>query len=124
MSCIPSNGVKITFFYYPFNLEFSKNFDKYAKLPDPLTLAAMKAYALGRRSKWKDYVDLFFISKKHSLSAIIKKSRQIFGKEFNEKNFRAQLSYFKDIDRSENIIYRPGYKVSDEIIKKNFVNSV
>ena len=24
-------------------------------------LAAMKAYALGRRAKWKDYVDLYFI---------------------------------------------------------------
>lgn len=112
------DGVKITFFYYPFDLDFSKNFDKYAKLPDLLTLAAMKAYALGRRSKWKDYVDLFFVSKKHSLAAIIKKSKQIFGNEFNEKNFRAQLSYFKDIDYTEKIIYKPDYKVSDEIIKK------
>ena len=28
-----------------------------------LTLAAMKAYVLGRRAKWKDYVDLYFIMK-------------------------------------------------------------
>ena len=28
---------------------------------DLLDLAAMKAYALGRRSKWKDYVDLYFL---------------------------------------------------------------
>ena len=31
------------------------------RLPSLLTLAAMKAYALGRRSKWKDYVDLYFL---------------------------------------------------------------
>ena len=32
-------------------------------MPDLLHLAAMKAYALGRRAKWKDYVDLYFILK-------------------------------------------------------------
>ena len=30
-------------------------------MPSLLSLAAMKAYALGRRSKWKDYVDLYFL---------------------------------------------------------------
>jgi len=32
-------------------------------MPDLLTLAAMKAFALGRRSKWKDYVDLYYLIK-------------------------------------------------------------
>lgn len=27
-------------------------------MPDLLTLAAMKAYALGRRAKWKDYEEI------------------------------------------------------------------
>jgi hypothetical protein len=30
-------------------------------MPTLLSLAAMKAFSLGRRAKWKDYVDLYFL---------------------------------------------------------------
>lgn len=117
------NGVRVTFFYYPFKINFTKKFDNIIKLPDLLTLAAMKAYALGRRAKWKDYVDIYFIAKNyHGIGDIIKKVRKIFGHEFNEKIFRAQLSYFKDIDYSEKVIYLPGSKVPDSVIKKELIN--
>lgn len=116
------NSVKFTFLYYPFPIKFSKNFNKLIKLPDLLTLAAMKAYALGRRAKWKDYIDLYFIMKKYfSLNQITKKAKNIFGKEFNEKIFRVQLAYFKDIDYSESIIYLKGQKVANEKIKKELI---
>lgn len=116
------NSVKFTFLYYPFPIKFSKNFNKLIKLPDLLTLAAMKAYALGRRAKWKDYIDLYFIMKKYfSLNQIRKKAKNIFGKEFNEKIFRVQLAYFKDIDYSESIIYLKGQKVANEKIKKELI---
>ena len=91
---ILTKGVKFTFLYLSYKIKFSKNFDSVVKLPDLLTLAAMKAFALGRRVKWKDYVDLYFIMNNHfSIDKIVKKSKQIFGKEFNEKIFRAQLAY-------------------------------
>src|SRR3989338_3189846 len=62
------NGVKITFFRYPFRIEFKDSLDNIIKVADLLTLAAMKAYALGRRAKWKDYVDMYFIFKNsHSI---------------------------------------------------------
>ena len=54
------NGVKITFFQYPFPIDTECSFENIFRLPSLLTLAAMKAYALGQRSKWKDYVDLYF----------------------------------------------------------------
>jgi hypothetical protein len=93
--------VKITFLHYPFKIYFTKKAEDIIKMPDLLTLAAMKAYALGRRAKWKDYIDLYYILKNHhSVSEISKKAKAIFKKEFNEKNFRAQLAYFKDIDFS------------------------
>lgn len=120
---IITNGVRLTFFYYPFKINFSKNFDDIIKLPDLLTLAAMKAHALGRRAKWKDYVDLYFIMKHyHGIDRIIKKAEKIFGNEFNEKIFRTQLSYFKDIDYSEKIIYMKGFKIDDKIIKKGLID--
>lgn len=92
-------------------------------MPSLLTLAAMKAYALGMRAKWKDYVDLYFIMKDfHSLSEIIQQAEKIFGDEFNEKIFRTQLSYFKDINYSEEITYKNGFGVSDEVVKRGLVD--
>ena len=49
------NGVKLTFFQYPFQIVANERFKDVFRLPSLLSLAAMKAYALGRRSKWKDY---------------------------------------------------------------------
>ena len=82
----------------------------------------MKAYTLGRRAKWKDYVDLYFIMKNfYSVIEINKKAKQIFSTEFNEKMFRAQLSYFKDIDYSEKIMYMKEFKVDDKVMKKDLI---
>ena len=58
-----AHQVKITFFHYPFEIPYKDTVDNFLKMPDLLTLAAMKAYALGRRAKWKDYVNLYFILK-------------------------------------------------------------
>ncbi len=111
-----------TFFYYPFQLEFSEHWEDILRLPDLETLAAMKAYALGRRAKWKDYVDLYFIIKRfHSVKQIMKKCEQIFKGEFNEKIFREQLGYFDDIDYSEEVVFLPGQEVADNKIKKELI---
>ncbi len=116
------NGVRFTFFCYMFKIIFSENFDNVIKLPDLLTLAAMKAYALGRRPKWKDYVDLYFIIKDHySVKEISETAEKIFGKEFNEKLFRRQLSYFDDMDHREQVVWKKGFETSDEIIKKALI---
>lgn len=112
------NKVKITFLYYPFVIERLVDFDDYIKLPDLLTLGAMKAFALGRRAKWKDYVDLYFIFQKYSFQELIDKTYSIFKNEFNEKLFRVQLSYFEDIDYSEEINYMPGFEKNDQDIKQ------
>jgi hypothetical protein len=75
-------------------------------MPSLLDLAAMKAYALGHRAKWKDYVDIYMIIRDHfTVQEISKKAYEIFGEMFSEKMFRNQLSYFKDIDYSDEIEY-------------------
>lgn len=112
------NGIKITFYTYPYKLIYAKKFDEIIKMPDLLVLAAMKAFALGRRAKWKDYVDLYFILKKYSLKEIIGKANKIFDSQFNAKLLREQLSYHADINYSEPIEYLPGMAVEDEVIKK------
>ena len=116
------NGVKFTFFQFPYQINFSESFGDVIKLPDLLTLAALKAFALGRRAKWKDYVDLYFILKAHhTVSEITAKGREVFGNEFNEKIFRTQLAYFEDIDYSEQISYKDGFSITDETIKQALV---
>jgi len=116
------NEVKITFFHYPFKIDYEVDFDNILRTPSLLTLAAMKAYALGMRAKWKDYVDLYFIMRDyHSFSEIVEQTRAIFGSEFNEKVFRSQLSYFEDINYSEKVIYKKGYEVSDDEIRKSLI---
>ena len=114
------NDVKFTFYQYPFKINATEKLDDILRLPNLLDLAAMKAYAMGRRSKWKDYIDLYFILKDHfSIQQISERTSELFGQLFSEKLFRAQLSYFKDIDYSEPVefLVQP---VPDEEIK-NFL---
>ena len=100
------NGVKLTFFQYPFPVVPEDGFGKVFRMPSLISLAAMKAYAMGRRSKWKDYVDLYFLLTKHfTLEEVSAKATELFGELFSEKLFRAQLSYFDDIDYTEQVDY-------------------
>ena len=112
-------NVQFTFFHYPFPIKFKEKFEEIIKVPDLLTLGAMKAYALGRRPKWKDYVDLYFILKDfYNLQDLAEKAKKIFKEEFNEKIFRNQLAYFEDIDYSEEVIYKKGIETGEDKIKK------
>ena len=98
------NGVKVTFFQYPFEIIAKQDVDGVFRIPTLLDLAAMKAYALGRRSKWKDYADLYFLLKEHfTIQQVSERASTIFGELFSEKMFRAQLCYFEDIDYSEEV---------------------
>jgi hypothetical protein len=111
-------NVKLTFFEYPYSLEASVDFEKTFRMPDLLTLAAMKAFALGRRSKWKDYVDLYFLLKNcFVMDDIVKKAESIYGQEFIAKLFYSQLAYHKDIDYTEEVDFMDGYRVESEDIK-------
>lgn len=112
------NDVKFTFFQYPYKIKASVNFKDYLRMPDLLDLAVMKAFALGRRSKWKDYVDIYFIIKYYfSTDQIADRATSIFGQLFSEKLFRAQLCYFDDVDYTEPIDFITTPVVESEIRK-------
>jgi hypothetical protein len=117
------NGVKITFFEFPYSIEAEIIFDKTLRIPDLLTLSAMKAFALGGRSKWKDYVDLYFIIKDHySIEEITIKAKSLFQGAFNTMLFKKQLCFFDDINYSEIPVYLPGFEVSDDEVKEFLVD--
>ena len=116
-----SLGVQITFFDYPYPIEANLEFEDYLRLPDLITLGAMKLLALGHRAKWKDYLDLYFILEKYSLKTLLNKAKKIFGDEFNERILREQLAYFDDIDWNEEVIFKEGFDVKPEVVKKKLI---
>jgi len=100
------NNVKLTFFQYPFPIPHTVNYDKYILMPNLLDLAAMKAFVLGRISKWKDYVDLYFLIKYHfTVNEIAERVLIYFTDLFSEKLFRSQLAYHNFINFEEEVIY-------------------
>ena len=112
-------GVRLTFLRYPYPITFTESFENVIKIPDLLTLTAMKAQVLGRRAKWKDYVDFYFIIKNYcKIDEIVSKAKKIFSSEFNEKLLRVQMAYFKDVDYTEKVIYMKGFRTKDDIIRK------
>ncbi len=78
---------------------------------------------MGRRAKWRDYVDLYFILKDHhDLKEISARAGEIFGAYFNEKLFREQLCFFDDIDHSEKVEYVDDD--IDEVKIRNFLVNI
>jgi hypothetical protein len=110
--------VKLTFFNYPFKIDTPVSFESYIKMPSLIDLGAMKAFALGGRAKWKDYVDLYFLLKfSSSLKDISENAKKIYGDKFNIKLFKQQLTWFDDIDYSESIVYLGNIRPSEQEVK-------
>jgi len=98
------NSVKLTFFHFPYPIDYANYFEDIIAMPSLLDLAAMKAFSLGGLAKWKDYVDLYFIFKNYfCFKEVATRASSLFKNEFNEKLFREQLAYFEDVDHSEPI---------------------
>lgn len=102
---LTKNDIKISFIYYPFKLNGLVVDDEklLISLLSPLGIIATKAYALNRRNAWRDYLDIYYVTKNGlvSLENIIQTAQKVYGGLFNEKLFLAQLVYTDDISRSE-----------------------
>ena len=116
------NSVKVTFLRCPFQVNDIEKREKIS-ITSPLTIGAMKAYALGRRGKWKDYVDMYILLKEYMIEDIINEAKNIYGTLFSEKMFLQQLCYFKDIDYTEEVIWRIENPPSDKEIE-NFLTDI
>lgn len=122
------NSVQISFIKYPFSIFSSYKKWKGLKLIPAHTIAAMKAYTLGRRATFKDYVDLYYVIKLNicDLSEIIKLSNKIFSSAFNDRLFLEQLVYLEDVEEQkivfiENEVTKQDLKEFFEAKVKNLV---
>jgi hypothetical protein len=106
----------MTFFHFPYPIPHGQKINEFISAPSLLTLAAMKAFALGRRAKWKDYVDMYFILRDYfTVSQLAAEATIRFGDLFSEKLFRQQLAFHTDINYSEPIEFMVPEPSEEEI---------
>lgn len=99
LTVIASSEINISLINYPFKPLFEKINTGSISLLSLNDIAADKAYTIGRRAVWRDYVDMYFILRDHlSIQKTIKLAGAKFGLEFSPKLFLEQLVYFDDID--------------------------
>lgn len=115
---------KVEFIKYPFPLILDVVEYEKVKIAQVCEIGAMKAYNLGRRASYKDYIDLFFIiSEGHcSLSKIIKICKKKFKEKFDQRLFLEELVYLEDV--KEEPINFLKKKVSKKEIEKFFQKEI
>jgi predicted nucleotidyltransferase component of viral defense system len=107
---------KITFLVYPFPLLFPLVGSAGIPLMSVRDILATKAYTIGRRGSFKDYVDMYTGLREGyaSLEDVIQMAKQKYGGEFNGRLFLEQLVCLDDIEDT-NILTLKG-TVSKETI--------
>lgn len=109
------NNVKTTFLTYPFPVVEPKiSLDTVLSLSLP-ELGATKAYTIGRRGSFKDYVDLYsIVSTGHSnLEHIVSLAEKKYGDQFNGRLFLEQLLYLEDIKDTAITFLMPAVSKND-----------
>ena len=96
-----TNGkVGVTFVRYDFKALYSSVPTKSLPLARIEDIATDKAYTIGRRAMWRDYVDVFFLLKKKliTINQIITSANKKFEGEFVQTQFLQQLTYYEDLN--------------------------
>ncbi|PIY96381.1 hypothetical protein COY65_00935 [Candidatus Jorgensenbacteria bacterium CG_4_10_14_0_8_um_filter_39_13] len=91
--------VKITFFHYSYPV--IDRFVKYQGVPMATVreIAAMKAFSIGKRLSYKDYIDWYFLLKEKyiDLKGVIALAEKKFNGDFNNRLFLGQLVSISDV---------------------------
>ena len=100
------DGVKISFFHYPYPLLFPTEEYNGVSLADERDIGAMKIQAISDRGSKKDFVDFFVLLKKYSLQELL----YFFYKKYEKFNYNRlhilkSLSYFYDADTNPEPVY-------------------
>lgn len=97
-----AGAVKMTFLRYPFRRVAP--LARYRRVPlfRVEELAAMKAYTVGRRAEYKDYIDLYAVLAGGyvTLPRILTLARKKYGADFNDRLFLEQLLALNDVEES------------------------
>lgn len=123
LSFLTPNKIAISFVYFPFPRLYKILKVDSISISSWQDIASDKAYTIGRRPQYRDYIDLFFILKKgFPLKKIIDDAKKKYKGEFSEKLFFGQLSYLEDI-RDFKIAFLKE-KVDKEQVQKFFKKEI
>jgi predicted nucleotidyltransferase component of viral defense system len=97
------DNTKITFLYYPFSQVLQLETDNGIQILSIKEILATKAYSVGRRGVYKDYVDLYVGLNENliTLSEILDIAKKKYGLVFNDRLFLEQLLYLDDVEEIE-----------------------
>lgn len=114
------DGVKLTFLKYPFPPISDTEIHDGVNILSVSEIASAKAYAIGRRGEYRDYIDIHscLISGVVSLDNIIKVANEKYGDEFNSRLFLEQLIYLDDVEETPVIFLDEKYKVDKKQLQR------
>jgi len=117
-------GVKISFFEYPYPLISSKaHYKDNIELAGKPDIAVMKLDAIAIRGTYKDFIDMYFLLQEYKLEQLLGFLRKKFaGIDYNEVHLLKSLTYFEDAKTSE--MPEMIKKVSWQNIKKSLTAAV
>jgi hypothetical protein len=118
------DDVKLSFIKYPFpRILLLVNYEG-VNLLSVKEIAATKAYVIGRRGSFKDYIDLYFIFSegRFSLEEIISLAEKKYKDEFNARLFLEQFIYLEDIEDTDIIFLKD--KIDKNVVTNFFENEV
>lgn len=118
------DGVKVTFFNYPYQNIYPLVPYKEIKLASILEIALTKAFSIGKRLSYKDYIDWHFMLTGGyvSLLEVIESAKKKFGADFNDRLFLGQLVSMEDIPPQK--IDFLGTQVSRETVEQTLKTAV
>lgn len=112
-----ANNTKVTFLYYPFPLVKPLVDLNGYQLASIQELGAIKAYTIGRRGEYKDYIDLYYLlyEEHTTLQEIIELAKKKYKNDFSDRLFLEQLIYLEDINTTEIILLKQDYFTKDQL---------
>lgn len=118
------SDTKVSFIHYPFPRILDLVHYEGVSLLHANEIAASKAYTIGRRGSYKDYIDLYFTIFENyaSLQEIMKLAERKYQIEFNARLFLEQLIYLEDIGDTS-IIFTKN-EISKEDVKRFFEGEI
>ena len=122
LTILIDGNIKISFFAYPYKLIKPLIDSEYFKIASIEDIGCMKFSAITSRSQKKDYVDLYFILQKVSLSKLFDFIKEKFP-SLDINLVLKSLVYFNDIT-DEPIAYKHNHEIDFELIKKSLEETV
>ncbi|MEK7163826.1 MAG: nucleotidyl transferase AbiEii/AbiGii toxin family protein [Patescibacteria group bacterium] len=99
LTILSKTGLKLTVVSHPHIPLYKLVKTDSLSLFDLRDLASNKAFTIGQRGKWRDYVDLYFLLKEKiiTLDQLLNESKKRFKVEFDPRRFLDQLTFTQDL---------------------------